>query len=338
MHADEGRNPLTKAKLPEGFQQPFEVGAKGYVQLDCNSCHQLDGSASAVATRLLGTEQLVPGGGEYYRPVVYEQHCAACHPLRDRVATEKNPAVHLPHGLSGEELESRVREIVLADVVRRTPELQERRRETIPGNEPPEWLPDTVRAQIELAVNDSARYLTTAECAKCHKLDRSSAMTQGQNLRQGGDSGGEKASRESASADTGNVSFPEIGAVEVPAVWLKHARFDHSAHRALACVDCHARAYSTNPEASRLASDVLVPNIDNCVKCHAPQHKSDDHFLGGARHDCVECHLYHGRHGPVQRLQGRHSALRGVEVRRSIDEWLGLIQPNSELQTTPDDR
>jgi hypothetical protein len=72
----------------------------------------------------------------------------------------------------------------------------------------------------------------------------------------------------------------------VPAVWFPHAIFRHTAHRALACEACHAGARE-----SQAGTDVLLPGIDTCLRCHAPG--------AGARSDCAECHRYHGGDQPL---------------------------------------
>ena len=103
-----------------------------------------------------------------------------------------------------------------------------------------------------------------------------------------------------------------VSPTKVPSVWLPHAKFNHTAHRAVTCVDCHAQA--TN---STTHTDVMIPGIDNCVKCHAPPTP----FLGTpkARHNCTECHRYHnGEHA----LQGIGAAGRNPAATRSIEGFL----------------
>src|SRR5262249_39637664 len=63
--------------------------------------------------------------------------------------------------------------------------------------------------------------------------------------------------------------------------WLPHSVFSHDSHRPLQCLECHPGV----PE-SRLTSDVLMPAIESCRKCHTGTER-------GARSDCVECHTYH---------------------------------------------
>jgi len=44
---------------------------------------------------------------------------------------------------------------------------------------------------------------------------------------------------------------------------MKHAFFDHTAHQMLICAECHTRATT-----SQKSSDVMIPGIDTCRKCH----------------------------------------------------------------------
>jgi hypothetical protein len=300
-HAKDARQPMKLSDLPSEFQSQYadSVTKKDLVQLDCGSCHELDRTSGA-SPGLPDAVNVARGEGKYYRPVVYERHCQACHALPYRADYESVADVQLPHRLNADQLEKRVREMELARLVRDKPELQTRG-ETIPGNKPPELLTATGREWIEQQIQQSARHLEGAVCAKCHETSNAT------------------------SSDADNRMFPEVAGVEVPAVWLQHARFDHSAHRAVTCVECHQGAYSETARASRLASDVLLPDIDNCVQCHAPRREIAGELVGGARHDCVECHNYHGRGGGDGWLQGRGSSLRGAKEPRSIHQLLNLL-------------
>jgi hypothetical protein len=62
--------------------------------------------------------------------------------------------------------------------------------------------------------------------------------------------------------------------------WMSRGKFNHDSHRLLTCTECH------DAEKSSKTSDVLLPRIDSCRKCHNPQ---------GARSECVNCHRYHDR-------------------------------------------
>jgi hypothetical protein len=75
--------------------------------------------------------------------------------------------------------------------------------------------------------------------------------------------------------------LPDIAPVMTARRWMPHARFDHDAHRGFTCISCHEKALTSTE-----ASDVLLPGIATCQKCHAP---GPEH----AESRCFECHTYH---------------------------------------------
>lgn len=75
--------------------------------------------------------------------------------------------------------------------------------------------------------------------------------------------------------------LPVVAATAIPVRWMPHSRFDHGAHRPLACVECHKATQSIETK------DVLLPSIASCRECHRSS--------AGARSGCVECHLYHDK-------------------------------------------
>jgi hypothetical protein len=79
------------------------------------------------------------------------------------------------------------------------------------------------------------------------------------------------------------TQLPTIPEPAIPARWMKHGLFDHTSHQMVICAECHNRATT-----SQQASDVMIPGIDTCRKCH---HSGSD----AAESRCFECHLYHDR-------------------------------------------
>jgi len=74
---------------------------------------------------------------------------------------------------------------------------------------------------------------------------------------------------------------PEIAKSAIPARWMMHAAFDHKAHQLVGCTECHGQARSSN-----LTSDVLLPGIATCQRCHSGGRAAADSR-------CSECHQYH---------------------------------------------
>src|SRR5439155_1446826 len=76
-----------------------------------------------------------------------------------------------------------------------------------------------------------------------------------------------------------------------PALRLPGARFDHTAHRAVSCAECHTTWDQAAVVRGAEAEPLNVPGIDSCRRCHAPTAVVNGSPQGGARHDCIACHL-----------------------------------------------
>ncbi len=120
--------------------------------------------------------------------------------------------------------------------------------------------PEQMRTTADL-VKEAKRYIegTRAGCVECHFIE----------VREG---------------------KKEIEPVHVPEVWFKHAKFSHLAHPSTVakCIDCHGKAKESTDHA-----DVLIPDLKSCQTCHAPEKSEGGRKIGGARHDCTACHVFH---------------------------------------------
>jgi hypothetical protein len=119
-----------------------------------------------------------------------------------------------------------------------------------------------------------------------------------------------------------NLETAAITSVKSPKVWLPGAAFDHSAHRAVRCLECHSQALKQTKETKDV---LLIPGIDNCIQCHAPAEVKAGVSRGGAGRHCTECHRYHNLDNP---LAGRGSSTREAEFRFTIDGFLNT-EPRS---------
>jgi hypothetical protein len=252
------------------------------VKLDCGDCHQAPLAAAtqqygkkppewsaATAPDFAPAEEAV-----YFAPIRYETHCAACHPhtFDQRIDAAPHDTPSVVHRF----LQGAYASYALdhPDAIAGTP-----RRRPIAGGAgatsaptPQEWARDEVATAEQLlfrqACADGER---CPRCQQCHVIE------------------------EQAGAETPTVAPPAI-----PLRWLPQARFDHGAHRVVACAECH------DVQGSKTASDVLLPHADVCRRCH---HSGGD----GASDRCAECHTYHGAtqtpemNGPktVQQLSAR---------------------------------
>jgi hypothetical protein len=240
-------------------------------------------------------------------PVTYENHCRACHPLE---FDSKSPGRQVRHGLSPGEILDELRQFYQAQAVEADPELLRRfvppRRK--PG-EPEVPTPDRIGHAVDDRVLTAVKILFGSSvddeplrrhklplgrrgCVECHVLSPSpDSLIQADAIR--------------------GVA---IEPVEVPKIWFERARFDHSAHRAVECNECHADA-----KKSKTSTDVLLPGKKQCVECHGPAAGRGSEVRGGAEDSCTECHRFHNGDHP---LQGIGASARGVIQPRTIDLFL----------------
>jgi hypothetical protein len=263
------------------------------VQLQCASCHLLDGKEAGRG----------PGGsGEYMLPTTYDNHCKACHPL---TFDAKKPGQTIPHHLQPDQVHAFLWGSVAEEKIK-DPDLRKRLTATLPL--PGKLLPEEEIAREDVAktttgletflykdkVEDTERYLYSGKttCGECHHYEAG------------------------APPDKPRKIVP----TQVPEVWLTHAKFSHLSHRAVTCRECHPAAYpDATGKASTSSADVMIPGIGKCVTCHAPASTVAGQAQGGVRFNCTVCHRYHnGDHA----LKGLGASERGAKQRRSTTDLL----------------
>lgn len=265
-------------------------GPDDLIQLDCKSCHQLDASDFGVAAKQAAEFPFnitgKRGAGAYMQPIIYENQCQACHPL-------KQGELAIPHRMQPKDIHELLESFYTNRVVRSREDMKEKKDGQ--GKTLPRPLPGKLsKVEVQSITNDVLKaetdlYLSKRLCGECHHFDP----------------------KDIVQAIKPNVAPKlKVEPTLVPAVWYQHAKFNHTAHRAVSCVECHSEASGSKSE-----SDVLIPNMDNCVKCHAPKSGT----VGGVRHNCTECHQYH--HGE-QPLQGIGAAQRNPREPQTIQNFL----------------
>ena len=278
------------------------------IQLECDSCHQLDGQdyVRGLDRRLAG---LVPPRtpGDTMLPVVYENHCVACHPLP---FDEKLPKQQVRHGLKIAEIVQDLRRLYASEAVNADPALLRSfvRPQPKPGLPVPreiaevdKTVTDKVLKAIDLlvgsAVEETVRRqqnlpLGRGGCVECHELKSVSRPLD--NLQA--------------------ASSLEIRPVVSRSLWYEGAVFGHSAHRALKCEECHV-----DVRQSKDSGRPSLPGMALCVNCHAPAVTSGGLSQGGAGMACVECHRYHDMEHPGR---GVGSAARRADELMDLDQFL----------------
>ncbi len=283
---------LTLGRLTETDRMRY--GAKQQslyepVQLNCDSCHQSgDGRSGAwKLERSASGPKPHDARAMYGAPIVYENHCAACHPLTITSAAgaageTAGKSIAIAHRLPPAKLADEIERYWQDRFLKEHPESLTRRL-PLPG----------AGAQFEKqAAGDwiNERYRQSAShvnrvCGKCHQLtDRQPAQP--------------PASRD-AMVD---AVIPRVAPLDIPRQFLAHAQFDHSPHRAVACIACHQDAFPPVARRESFAqeppeSPLMIANRDKCLECHAPQSAGTATASGGARFDCAECHRYHNHEG-----------------------------------------
>jgi predicted CXXCH cytochrome family protein len=245
------------------------------VQLQCASCHVTDAADLGLARRDLNglpAAAVLPSrrNGDYMLPISYESNCKACHPLsfeRKNPNDSRSGAVTVRHGLQPKEIKEFLEGHYTALALKGNAKVFQ---QFVPTRPLPGKLLSKEKATLLQAIQDKVEraqtqiFLGRQTCGECHHYEPAKE----------------------------GVIPKRILAPHVPDVWFTHAVFNHAAHRAVKCLDCHAGATT-----SKRAADVLIPQRDICLNCHAPQTGSGDNRRGGARYDCVECHRYH--HGDL---------------------------------------
>jgi hypothetical protein len=138
-----------------------------------------------------------------------------------------------------------------------------------------QWVSEQVAVSEEL--------LWHKTCAQCHEI--SATPLQDVEIARwsalGVQPGSTPRSRPITAAAGTDEKLPAIAGARLKLQWLPHARFDHDAHTGFSCVGCHQNALTSTE-----TSDILIPGIATCQKCHAP---GPDR----AESRCFECHTYH---------------------------------------------
>jgi len=264
--------------------QPTLRGPNGPVQMQCSDCHGPAGFNQTWPYSLTLSQPSLPpagvmptsevlqrgksfaetGEGRYMAPIRYSNQCAACHTLQfDPLIPE--PA---PHGDT-----AKVRAFIeqsIQQLVKQHPELVRKPITTGYGDEieatrnflrpTRDYLTLPTRATtpenwVEQRIGMAQRLLWKKDCKVCHE------QTTGE-------------------PDTIPLTVKAL----IPALWLPDAEFDHQAHRMMKCDSCHARVSE-----SKLTSDVNLPGIETCRRCH----KQDEGKTDAAEGRCYECHSYH---------------------------------------------
>lgn len=195
--------------------------------------------------------------GSYMLPIQFETHCQECHQL---TFDPNTPTRELPHS-NLDALSSTLDEYYAYMALRgnyededsSTPDFITQRR--IPGKELTPVQRVTALAWAKSKAADvKEEVIEFRTCGICHKVERDPQQTSGWRI-------------------------PEV---HISQRWLTRGAFDHAAHRATPCADCHLA------KASKHSEDVLLPGIKVCRNCHGGDNAVDKLDSG-----CITCHVFH---------------------------------------------
>jgi predicted CXXCH cytochrome family protein len=216
------------------------------------------GIGSPAGRKTLNCADCHQPAGRSFAPVQMEQHCLECHRLDFDPNT---PALRLPHtsaaqvakiirdhfarvALAGEAPAQQAADAPeIVRVPRRSGEVLTAEQSAISLS----WADSKAGAVIDEAIGRRV-------CRECHEVQRMDRYDD-------------------------PWSIAPVGRT---ASFLTGARFDHAAHRAQDCGDCHAA------EDSASSADVLIPNLASCRGCHG-----DSDSSGLVPTACVGCHGFH---------------------------------------------
>lgn len=200
--------------------------------------------------------------GLLMKPITMEAHCSACHTLAFEPTDGERQVPHSDLATvlqSLEEYYSRLYAIQNGPV-RSTVNLD--RPAKRPGKPKPdfytamkEWADEKADEALEELVKNKA-------CSTCHVVEGSVADAE---------------------------KLPAIKPVRITRQWYPKSRFDHSSHQVFECAGCHSA------EDSDEASDILIPDLENCRTCHAGEGDHQDLLDAEVKtvSSCMSCHQYH---------------------------------------------
>lgn len=292
--------------------KPIRRGPNGpNVQLECGNCHRAtsadadltyaDPKYRAATVSYKDADEFLPlhsetlksprsvTGRELMAPVKFANACAGCHLL----TFDKRFDEGVPHDKP---------EVVHVFVVKKFAEYiaarpGELREMQDPGRDlagrplPPRTRAGTTAQWVAEKTAVAEELLWHKTCAQCHEISlttlRETRIARWSPSNPNGATRLASASQAEASAHqddrftTHDTNLPTVAPANTALRWMPHAKFDHGKHDGFTCASCHAKALTSTE-----SSDLLLPGIETCKKCHAP----------GAEHAesrCFECHTYH---------------------------------------------
>lgn len=311
LHLLPGQRPTGKlggkklGEIPEDLRGFYKEGPSGFVELDCNSCHQ-SAVHSGTGARAMG--------GESMAPIRYDRHCAACHEIgydfkeRDFAAT---PSKKMPHGLDAKAMQETLMGAIADDSVdKKDGEAKRDPSSPIPGKSIGRNLAQELSKDWPQRLQNAKAQVSNS-CIKCHDVGTRNDEALAEVIKRTDDKG---------------KAIPFI-----PSQWLRYGRFDHAKHvdpERPNCALCHSVPTAVVTKADPLAlapfgdqPAPMMPTRAVCIECHSktpkdpnpPTPTTPNHV---ARFDCAECHTFHER--------------KDIKVSEDLAQWLKSLPQVAE--------
>ncbi len=289
----------------------------------CVKCHAVD---DVPATQPAGSMATAMGSGKYIRPIDFNAHCAGCHQIAGpsvvlqtkrgpRVTNEnllaETPIPHVPMDAVRAYAAAHIGKSIadkgfadaraLEDFVKKTTDKliadagKAKLRDGAWTGDPAKPAAPTKlsggEGQGAMADLYAHAIATSAKgCVLCHSLEQANGVVQ-----------------------TVSTKIPDS-----PRRWFASSEFDHRAHRAMNCVECHAnfspekiasvRDIASVPELEKTSfisspgltwqqtvqsGDTFTTRARSCVECHHAGKTARG--TTGVASNCVSCHQFHDR-------------------------------------------
>jgi hypothetical protein len=315
---EKGGAPFTFADLAETDRKRYgwKAGEKldRPVRLTCAACHQLDADDAVTGSgRVTGSQTSPRQAGAYMLPVAYDRHCAACHSL---AFDTHAPREQVRHGVQPGKVVEELERFYAARAVTADQAF-------LHQFVPPLPLPDRPQRASEQQLGEAIRTRVTTALRLFFGAEIEPAERRRLNLPQGKRGCVECHNLKRHSEPllhSRDFLELEIEPVLMTPVWFERAFFNHTTHRALDCVHCHAGV-----ESSRENGDLpLLPRRDVCTSCHTSEGSWWTGPISAASTACTACHRYHDGDHPGR---GLGAAARRGAARFSAQQFRQGIWP-----------
>jgi hypothetical protein len=213
--------------------------------------------------------------GWYMEPMTMEKTCRSCHAL---TFDEDNPDRQVPHGKPSE-VATELQEYYLRKFSEGfKPEAEAPARRGRPGHEREqafECRGPAAECAKTMASRTMDELFERTACYTCHHVTKNDGAALNERYA--------------------------VTPVKIVDQWMTGAKFTHADHMTESCDKCHAG------NTSEKATDVMIPDIDNCRECHGGEGS-----WGKLNSTCISCHDFHfedrGYIKPSAILEGAVSA------------------------------